>query len=122
MRIAAVGCAIVALSVASVGAQQSDSFVSIESLRLALQKAQRPSLSLSPVAPSVPAKITRVGILTLAPPDTNGEIVKVVVPAGELTMGFVRTISSAQHRRAERKAHEVVQHVLEDFHTQRPAR
>ena len=122
MRIAAVGCAIVALSLASAGAQQSDPSVSIESLRLALQKAQRPSLSLLPVAPSVPAKITRVGILTLAPPDTRGEIVKVVVPVGELATGFARTISNARHRRAERKAREAVQRALEDFHSQRPAR
>ena len=122
MRIAAVGCAIVPLSLASAGAQPSDPPVSIESLRLALQKAQRPSLSLLPVAPSVPAKITRVGILTLAPPDTRGEIVKVVVPVGELATGFARTISNAQHRRAERKAREAVRRALEDFQTQRAAR
>ena len=122
MRIVAVGCAMVALSLASAGAQQSDPPVSIESLWLALQKAQRPSLSLSSVDPFVPAKITRVGILTLAPPDTNGEIVKVVVPVGELATGFVRTLSSAQHRRAERKAREEVRRAIEDFHTQRPAR
>jgi hypothetical protein len=123
MRIAGVGCVVmVAFSLASLEAQQSDQSVSVEAVRQALQKPQRLSLVIPPVFPLVPQGNRRIGILTLAAPDTNGEIVKVVVPIGELTTRLARKISSAQYRRGERKAREAVERSLRDFQAQQAAK
>jgi hypothetical protein len=70
----------------------------------------------------MPPRITRLGILTLAAPDTEGEIIKVVVPVGELTMRLARAVSSAQHRRAEKMARRAVERALRDFQAAGPAR
>jgi hypothetical protein len=58
---------------------------------------------------------TRIGMLTLVPPDTNGEIVKVVVPIGELVSRAATGVSSARRRRAERSAREQVTRELREF-------
>jgi hypothetical protein len=58
---------------------------------------------------------TRLGMLTLVPPENNGEVVRVSVPVGELVSKAARAISDANHRRAERKADERVRKDLEQF-------
>jgi hypothetical protein len=123
MRIVCVGCAVmVAFSVASLEAQRSDQSVSVEAVRQALQKPPRHSLVIPPVFSLVPQGNRRLGILTLAAPDTNGEIVKVVVPIGELTTRLARKISSARRQRGERKAREAVERDLRDFQVQQAAK
>ena len=66
-----------------------------ERLWLALQESQPSSI----VIPATPLWIvpgsTRFGVLTLVPPDTNGEMIKVVVPVGELVSRASQAVVSA---------------------------
>lgn len=45
----------------------------------------------------------RFGMFALAPPEANGEVIRVSIPIGELASRAARAISDARHRRAERK-------------------
>jgi hypothetical protein len=58
-----------------------------------------------------------LGGLTLVPPQTSGEVIRVALPVGELVSRAARSISDANHRRAERKADERVRKDLEQFLT-----
>jgi len=58
---------------------------------------------------------TRLGLFTVVPPQTNGEVVRVAVPVGELVSKAARAISEAHHRRAERQADERVRNDLAKF-------
>jgi len=96
----------------SVSAQQPVSSVSLEAVRAGLQRTA-PSLVLRTSDPPQPdIRPTRLGVFTLVPPETNGGIVSVRVPVGDLVMRAVRGVTSAQHRRAERAAE---RRVLADF-------
>lgn len=57
----------------------------------------------------------RLGMLTLVPPQTTGEVVRVSIPIGELVSRGARTISDANRRHAGRKADERVRKDLERF-------
>jgi hypothetical protein len=116
MRIlASTSALMVLLCVVSVGAQQGNSSASVERVRRALESSQKPNLTISILPPWTAPAPTRLGILTLVPPETNGQIVSVGVPVGELVMRAVHTVSAWQHRRAERKAHEEVERAFQDF-------
>ncbi len=92
---------------ASAGAQQvPEPPVSVEALQVALQRSKQPSILIPAVPPWVAPSPTRVWNLTFVPPDTNGEMVKVAVPIGELLSHAARGISGARRARAERKADE----------------
>ena len=52
----------------------------------------------------------------------NGEFVRLIVPVGDLVARAVHAVSRAQHRRAERKAHQEVLRTLQSFQAQLPAR
>ena len=54
-------------------------------------------------------------MFTLVPPNTNGELIRISIPVGELVSRAARAISDANHRRAERKADERVRKDLEQF-------
>lgn len=58
---------------------------------------------------------TRVAMFTLAPPETNGEVVRVAIPIGELASRAARAISDARHRRAERKVDRRIARELQQF-------
>src|SRR5215510_349952 len=108
--VAAIGALIVG-SVVSVRAEQVDP----QRLQTTSAPLPQPSLiiradELFPITP--PA---RLGVLTLVPPQTNGEIIRVGIPVGELISKATRSISDANHRRAERKADERVRKNLEQF-------
>ena len=124
MRILAGASVVVVLSlVASVGAQQANSPASVERVRLALETLQQQPGLIGPTLPpwTAPAP-TRLGILTMVPLQTNGEFVRLVIPLGDLVARAAHAVSSAQHRRAERKAHQVVLRALQAFQAQLPAR
>ena len=55
------------------------------------------------------------GFLTFVTPDTRGEFVRIRVPIGELVMDAVHSVSSYQHRRAEKAAHDEVAKALAEF-------
>jgi hypothetical protein len=113
---------VLALSVAArVGAQQAEPPVSAEKLRIALQNPQ-PSILIPAVRQWVDPAPTRLGFLTLVPPDRKGEMVKVAIPVGALVTRAARSISSAQRRRAERKGREKVLRELESFQAKQPPR
>jgi hypothetical protein len=123
MRIAVGGSFVLAFSLAaSAGAQPSDPPLSVESLQVALQKSQQPSILIPAVPPWVAPAATRLGILTFVPPDMNGQMVKVVFPVGELTSRAAHALSTARRRRAERKAHDEILHELREFLAQGPMR
>jgi hypothetical protein len=65
---------------------------------------------------------TRLGFLTLVPPDTNGEMVKVVVPVGDLISRAARGVSSTRRRRAERQIRERVSRELMAIQAQQTTR
>jgi hypothetical protein len=115
MRIVGVGAILVAVAlIAPVGAQQSDQPVS-ESLKLALQKPQSFRLLIPTDPPWITPQPTTVGILTIASPDRNGEMLKVAVPVGELMTRAAHAISQVRYRRAEKQARAEVQRALQDF-------
>ena len=90
---------------------------------ISLQRPQPPSLVIPETLTWEPGERTRLGVLTLAVPDaTKGEMVRVIVPIGELTTGLARRMSSAQRHRRERKAREAVERDLRDFLAQRAAK
>jgi hypothetical protein len=124
MRVLASVSAVVVVSlVTSVGAQQANSPASVERVRLALETLQQQPGLISPTLPpwTAPAP-TRLGILTIVPPQKNGEIVRLIVPVGDLVARAVHAVSSAQYRRAEKKAHQEVLRTLQSFQAQLPAR
>ena len=90
--------------------------MSVEKLRIAIP-LQRPQPSI--LIPAVPQWInprpTRFGFLTFIPPKTRGEMVKVAIPVGALVTRATRSVSCAQHRRAEQKSRERVLRELEAF-------
>jgi hypothetical protein len=121
MRLASVGCTVlIALGQVSVEAQQADQAAS--AVRPRLQAPQRLSLVIPPLFPLIPEGSRRLGMLTLAAPDTDGGIVKVIVPIGEMTTRLARKISGAHDQRRQRKARDEVQRALRDFQAQRTAR
>ena len=97
----------------SLGAQQVNS---PEPVRL------QPSPFISAIPPlwTIP-DVKRIGIVMLSPPDSNrGEVVRLVVPVGDLVSRAAHAVVSAQHRRAERKAHDLVLRELQSFLAERP--
>ena len=123
MRIAFCGASFVLMvGLASpAGAQQAEPRVSVESLRTGLQKSPQPSITI-PTMPWIASNPRRLGMLTLVAPDTNGEIVKVRVPIGDLVSRAAHGVSNARRRRAERHAREEVSRALRDFEARRPTK
>jgi hypothetical protein len=79
------------------------------------QVATRDSTLLRPVFPTQqkliirsealfpPTLHTRLGTFTLVPPKTNGEVITVAIPVGELMSRAARAVSDAHRLRVERK-------------------
>jgi hypothetical protein len=61
----------------------------------------------------------RFGVFTLLPPQSKGEVIRMMVPVGEIATRTARAISTARYRRAERKAREAVQRDLDAFRASR---
>jgi len=57
----------------------------------------------------------RLGMFTVVPPQTDGEVIRLSVPVGALLSKAAHAISDANHRRAERQADERVRKDLEQF-------
>src|SRR5262249_5862325 len=113
----AVGCFVVmTLSVPASGeGQQSTPPVSLESIIAALQQSSQPTLLIRSVNLAVDTPPTRLGIVTLVPPDTRSEVINISIPVGELITRAAQAVSDARHRHAERKAGERVMRRLQDF-------
>ena len=100
-------------------AQQPAAPVSLDAIRSGLQRSTPPFV-ISGAARPTDVHPTRLGVLTLIPPDTDGEMVRVAIPVGELTMRAVRAVTNARHRRAERAAERSVREDLRAFQAKQP--
>lgn len=105
---------ILAVGVASARAEQLDT------KRITTTPQPQPRLIIRTEELFPPTAPTRLGMFTLVPPQTKGEVVRVSIPVGELMSRAARGISDANHRRAERKADERVREDLAQFLASRP--
>jgi hypothetical protein len=102
----------------------------VSSVGVDLRASQRPSQPGEPpeqltVAAQRPLRLTipvwieppprRLGVFTIVPPERPGEVVRVAVPIGALTMRAAHAVGQAQQRRAERKARKEVEQALKDL-------
>jgi hypothetical protein len=96
--------------------------VTATSVRAAEQQPSRELTAAAQVPPKLVIKTEdlfsltrpiRFGLFTVVPPRTNGEVVRVSVPVGELIAKAARAVSRANHRRAERNADERVRNDVE---------
>jgi hypothetical protein len=94
------------------------------------EQADPRSKPIIPVPPTQPKLIIRtedlfpltpqrMGVLTLVQPQTNGEVVRISIPIGELTMKSVRAISDAHRKRIERKVDERIAKELQQITSER---
>lgn len=97
---------------APVWAQQPESSSALQRVRVSLQNPPIQSKLTTPLWDE-PGH-TRIGILTMVPPQHRGEIVRVSLPVGDLVTRAVRGVAATTHRRAERKAREEAQRVIAD--------
>src|SRR5436190_23703091 len=98
MRTAIAGMILTLLTVV-VSAEQADSRP--KPLSVTLPRQQKLIIRTEDLFPLT--KPTRLGVFTLVPPQTNGEVIRLSIPVGEITMRAAHAISDAHHRRAERK-------------------
>lgn len=85
---------------------------SLERIGLALQQ---PSPIVRGVAPVESASPKRLGIFTLVPPTSRGEMVRVSVPIGELVTRAFKGVAAANQRRQEVAARRKVEAALKWF-------
>ena len=103
--------------VSPVCAQQSEpSSASLDRIRAALQNSQQLAGSdgVGVSAPLAPDGF-RWGVLTLLPPDTRGQFVRVRVPVGAFATRAVHSITAAHQHRAESAARHEVAKALAEF-------
>jgi hypothetical protein len=106
-----VAAVIVALFIAVVSAEQSDSRPKPVNPPMPTQpKLIIRSEDLFPLTPP-----TKLGIFTLVPPETKGEVIRVAIPIGELASRAARAISDARHGRAERRIDERIMRELQEL-------
>ena len=103
-----VAVALLVLSINSAGAEQEPKGVSTTS-----QPPPKLVIRTDELFPLTPP--TRLGMFTLAPPQKDGEVIRVAIPVGDVVSRTARAISDANHRRAERKADERVRKDLDQF-------
>ena len=70
------------------------------------------------ILPQDPART--FGVLTLVPPTSAGEMVRVNVPIGELISRAARAVARSKQRRAEKAAHDEVMRSLAEFKARQP--
>src|SRR5687768_2418820 len=96
-------------------AQEEDR--SLERIGLALQQQ-------FPIVPGIAtvesASPTKLGIFTLVPPTSRGEMVRVSVPIGELVTRAFKRVAAANQRRQEVAARRKVEAAVKLFAEQQP--
>jgi len=108
-RIAAVAVTVLGIGVGSARAEQTEP----KRIDAALQTPPKLIIRTEDLFPV--RRPSRLGMFTLVPPETNGEVVRVSIPVGELVSKAARTIFDANHRRVDRKADERVRKDFEQF-------
>lgn len=85
-------------------------------MRVALQSAQPSKIrGETPLFVAAAKEVWPLGILTIVPPESSGEFVRVRVPIGALIGRASDSIATAQHRRAEKAARDEVAKALAEF-------
>jgi hypothetical protein len=100
-----------ALLTVSLNAQQSD--VRTKSLNPAIPTQQKLIVRSEALFPLTHP--TRLGMFTMVRPETNGEVIRVAIPIGELASRAARAVSDSRHRRAERKVDERIARELQQL-------
>jgi len=100
--------------VASVTLHADESSQPSDRLRIALQDSPRLTIPVWTLPPP-----RRFGVMSITPPQTRGEVVRMTLPIGDLTMRAARSIENASHQRADRKARTEVQRAIRDFRAER---
>ena len=90
---------------------------SLERIVLALEQSPTIVRGVAPVDSVSPRKL---GIFTLTPPTSRGEMIRVSVPIGELVTRAVRGVAVASHRRREEAARRKVKAAVEWFESTIP--
>ena len=110
MRGFAAGILVSSLCSAPLQAQQRDR--PLERVSLALQQ---PSSLVRDVPLVEGVSPTKVGIFTLVPPASRGEMIRVSIPVGELVTRGFKGLAAANHRRQETAARRRVEAELKAF-------
>jgi hypothetical protein len=110
MRGLAAGILVSSVCAAPLLAQERDR--SLQRIDLALQQPSPIVRSFAPVERPSPKKL---GIFTLVPPTSPGELIRVSVPIGELVARAFRGVAAANQRRQEVAARREVEAALKWF-------
>jgi hypothetical protein len=88
----------------------------VDAVQKGLQAPQTVRLPASPDTQIPGQEMRRLGVTTLLAPDwQTGEVVRVEIPVGALTVRIADTLGNARRERAKRKAGERVQRDLDAF-------
>jgi hypothetical protein len=105
-------CVIAAPGTSLAGQQPPSSALSLERVRLALHSQAEIQIA--------PEPDRKLGFLTLVPPTTTGEMIRVRVPIGELASRAGHAINKTRRNRAERAARNEVFRSLAEFLSKPP--
>jgi hypothetical protein len=105
-------CVIAGPGTSLAGQQPPSSALSLERVRLAWQSQAEIQIA--------PEPDRKLGFLTLVPPISTGEVIRVRVPIGELVSRAGHAISSARRNRAKRAARNEVTRLLAEFLSKQP--
>jgi hypothetical protein len=94
------------------GQQPPSSALSLERVRLLLQSQAEVQIA--------PEPDRKLGFVTLVPPTTSGEMIRVRVPIGELVGRAGHAINKARRHRAERAARDEVTRSVAEFLSKQP--
>jgi len=88
----------------------------VDAVQKGLQTPQTVRLPAAPGTQIPGQEMRRLGVTTLLAPDwQTGEVVRVEIPVGALTVRIADTLGNARRERAKRKAGERVQRDLDAF-------
>ena len=85
---------------------------SLERISIALQQPVRIVRDVAPVDSGSP---TRLGIFTLVPPTSRGELIRLSIPIGELVTRPFKAVAAANQRRQEAAARRRVEAAIKWF-------
>jgi hypothetical protein len=107
-------CVIAGTGTSLAGQQLPSPALPPERVRLASQ-SQSAEILIVP-----PESDRKLGFLTLVPPTTAGEMIRVRIPIGELVSRTTHAINEARRKRAERAARKEIARSLAEFLSKQP--
>lgn len=108
------GCSVGAVGLAASAQDQPSGLpTSTERIRVELQRLLPPLTSVNPEMPGPQPR--QLGIFTVMPPDTNGEIAQVRVPIGDLVTRAAHVVGGARRRYAKPQARREVMRAMREL-------